>query len=174
MAGWKIYKKRVGQKQTEPIWKQRGIGCGRPRVGAWVGVDGCVSNGIARNRPSPRFIALTSPPHPSPHSHTPCNCRHPRFCQASHSRVFFGEADFFSAKRLFFRAARDVSGVRSSPPWARVEIKLKMSFQALSHSPSHERALALTSPPPDFLFSSIPQSPPIPPNLTKSNSCYQK
>ena len=36
-----------------------------------------------------------------------------------------GEADFFSAKRLFFRAARDVSGVRSNPPWARVEIKLK-------------------------------------------------
>ena len=33
--------------------------------------------------------------------------------------VFFGEADFFSAKRLFFRAARDVSGVRSNPPWAR-------------------------------------------------------
>ena len=48
---------------------------------------------------------------------------------------FFGEADFFSAKRLFLRAARDVSGVRSSPPWARVEIKLKMSFQALSQSP---------------------------------------
>ena len=114
-----------------------------------------VSNGIARNRPSPRFIALTSPP--------PCNCRHPRFCQASHSRVFFGEADFFSAKRLFFRAARDVSGVRSSPPWARVVIKLKMSFQALSHSPSHDRALALTSPPPDFLFSSIHQNPTIPP-----------
>ena len=85
----------------------------------------------------------------------PCNCRHPRFCQASHSRVFFGEADFFSVKRLFCRAVRDVSGVRSSPPWARVEIKLKMSFQALSHSPSHERAPALTSPPPDFLFSSI-------------------
>ncbi len=30
--------------------------------------------------------------------------------------VFFGGADFFSAKRLFFRAARDVSGVRSNPP----------------------------------------------------------
>ena len=34
-----------------------------------------------------------------------------------------------------------------------------MSFQTLSHSPSHERALALTSPPPDFLFISIPQCP---------------
>ena len=55
-----------------------------------------------------------------------------------------------------------MSGVRSNPPWARVVIKLKMSFQALSHSPSHERASALTSPPPDFLFSSIPQSPPNP------------
>ena len=32
---------------------------------------------------------------------------------------FFGEADFFSAKRLFLREARDVSGVRSNPPWAR-------------------------------------------------------
>ena len=52
-----------------------------------------------------------------------------------------------------------MSGVRSNPPWARVEIKLKMSFQALSHSPSHARALALTSPPPDFLFISIPQCP---------------
>ncbi len=73
---------------------------------------------------------------------------------------FFGEADFFSAKRLFFRAARDVSGVRSSPPWARVVIKLKMSFQALSHSSSHARAPALTSPPPDFFISFIPQNPP--------------
>ena len=53
-----------------------------------------------------------------------------------------------------------MSGVRSSPLWARVVIKLKMSFQALSHSSSHERALALTSPPPDFFISSIPQNPP--------------
>ena len=65
---------------------------------------------------------------------------------------------FHFAERFLFRAARDVSGVRSTPPWARVEIKLKMCFQALSHSPSHERASALTSPPPDFLFSSIPPS----------------
>ena len=36
---------------------------------------------------------------------------------------FFGVADFFSAKRLFLRAARDVSGERSAPPWARVVIK---------------------------------------------------
>ena len=63
-----------------------------------------VSNGIARNRPSPRLIALTSHPHPSPHSHTPCNCRHPRFCQASHSRVFFRRS------RLFFREAAFFSG----------------------------------------------------------------
>ena len=64
--------------------------------------------------------------------------------------VFFGEADFFSAKRLFLREARDVSGAHSAPPWARVEIKLKTSFLALSHSLSHERASALTSPPHDF------------------------
>ena len=43
---------------------------------------------------------------------------------------FFGEADFFSAKRLFFRAARDA------------------------------RASALTSSPPDFFISFIPQNPP--------------
>ena len=53
-----------------------------------------------------------------------------------------------------------MSGVRSNPLWARVEIKLKTSFQALSHSPFHERASALTSPPPDFLFSSIHLKPP--------------
>ena len=83
-------------------------------------------------------------------------------CKLS-ARFFFGEADFFSAKRLFFRAARDVSGAHCVPPWARVEIKLKMIFQALSHSSSHERASALTSPPPDFLFISIHQNPTIPP-----------
>ena len=82
-----------------------------------------------------------------------------RDLEKQQAQFFFGGADFFSAKRLFFRAARDVSGVRSSPLWARVVIKLKTSCQALSHSPSHERAPALTSPPPDFLFSSIPQCP---------------
>ena len=73
------------------------------------------------------------------------------------AQFFFGEADFFFAKRPFFRAARDVRGAHRVPPWARVEIKLKMSFQALSHSPSHERALALTSPPPDFFLRFMPQ-----------------
>ena len=85
--------------------------------------------------------------------------------------VFFGGADFFSAKRLFLREARDVSGAHRVPPWARVEIKLKMSFQALSHSPSHERASALTSPPHDFLFISIPQCP-QPHQPQKSNIPY--
>ena len=61
-----------------------------------------------------------------------------------------------------------MSGMRSSPPWARVEIKLKRSFQALSHSPSHDRALALTSPPPDFLFSSIHPKPSPPPKKEHS------
>ena len=150
LAGWKIYKKRVGQKQTEPIWKQRGIGCGRLRVGAWVGIE--------RNCPEPPLQG-SSPSQPCPLATVGI---HDSVRQAI-AVFFFGEADFFSAKRLFFRAARDVSGVRSSPPWARVEIKLKMSFQALSHSPSHERAPALTSPPPDFLFSSIHQNPTIPP-----------
>ena len=63
-----------------------------------------------------------------------------------------------------------MSGVRSSPPWARVVIKLKMSFQALSHSSSHARALALTSPPPDFFISFIPQNPPkIHPKIQNPN-----
>ena len=53
-----------------------------------------------------------------------------------------------------------MSGVRSNPLWARVVIKLKMSFQPLSHSSSHARASALTSPPPDFFISFIPQNPP--------------
>ena len=57
--------------------------------------------------------------------------------------------------------------MRSSPPWARVEIKLKMSFQTLSHSPSHDRALALTSPPPDFLFISIHPKPLTHPKKSK-------
>ena len=35
------------------------------------------------------------------------------------AQFFFGEADFFSAKRLFLREARDVSGEHSEPPWAR-------------------------------------------------------
>ena len=67
-------------------------------------------------------------------------------------------------------AARDVSGVRSNPLWARVVIKLKMSFQALSHSSSHARASALTSPPPDFFISFIPQNPPkIHPKIQNPN-----
>ena len=69
----------TGNRVWSPAWEQE-----------WV------SNGIARNRPSPRPIALTSPP--------PCNCRHPRFCQASHSRVFFRRS------RLFFREAAFFSG----------------------------------------------------------------
>ena len=81
--------------------------------------------------------------------------------------VFFGEADFFSAKRLFLREARDVSGAHSAPPWARVEIKLKTSFLALSLSSSHARASALTSPPPDFLLTSIP------PQATKPHQIKQ-
>ena len=151
LAGWKIYKKRVGQKQTEPIWKQRGNRVWSPARGS--------KSGYRTELPGIDPLQGSSPSHPI---HTQALTAIPPATVGIHDSVrqaiavfFFGEADFFSAKRLFFRAARDVSGVRSSPPWARVEIKLKMSFQALSHSPSHERASALTSPPPDFLFSSI-------------------
>ena len=93
--------------------------------------------------------------------------------------VFFGEADFFSAKRLFFRAARDVSGEHSEPPWARLGKNRKRVFGFIPIA-ARERAPALTSPPPDFLFSfihqnpTIPQIPPSHPNLTKSSSRYQK
>ena len=58
LAGWKIYKKRVAQKQTEPIWKQRGIGCVRPRVGAWVGIE--------RNCPEPTLSKAHRPHIPIP------------------------------------------------------------------------------------------------------------
>ena len=66
-----------------------------------------------------------------------------------------------------------MSGAHSEPPWARVEIKLKMSFQALSHSPSHERALALTSPPPRLFVhfhTTMPTSPPNPSSIHQVES----
>ena len=86
-----------------------------------------------------------------------------RFSPMRYRQFFFGEADFFSAKRLFFRVARDVSGVRSSPPWAASgDRTAKTRFRLYTHSPAHDRALALTSPPPDFLFSSIHHPPSIP------------
>ena len=84
---------------------------------------------------------------------------------------------FFRRSRLFFREAAFSSGSEgcewraSAPPWARVEIKLKMSLRLYLHSsfceglqPSHPR-------PPTFC--SLPY-PPKPPNLTKSSSRYQK
>ncbi len=76
---------------------------------------------------------------------------------------FFGGADFFSAKRLFFRAARDVSGAHSEPPWARLGKNRKRVFGFIPIA-ARERASALTSPPPDFLFSSIHPNPTIHPN----------
>ena len=90
------------------------------------------------------------------------------------AQFFFGEADFFSAKRLFLRAARDVSGERSAPPWAREGESRKTHFwlyptrrSTKGRSP-HIPATRL------FLFSSIHQNPTIPPNSTKSSSRYQK
>ena len=91
--------------------------------------------------------------------------------------LFAVGAFFFRRSRLFFREAAFSSGgegcewrAQRATVGARGE-KLKTRFQALSHSSSHARASALTSPPPDFLLSSIP---PKPPNLTKSSSRYQK
>ena len=92
-------------------------------------------------------------------------------------------AVFFRRSRLFLREAAFFSGGEGcewgarAPPWARVVIKLKTCFQALSHSLAHDRALALTSSPPDFLFSSIhhpplhPTKPPIPPIPPIHHSC---
>ena len=71
------------------------------------------------------------------------------------SRLFFREAAFFSGgEGCEWRAQRATVGASGK--------KLKTSFQALSHSSSHARASALTFPPPDFLFSSIPPKPPTP------------
>ena len=79
------------------------------------------------------------------------------------AQFFFGGADFFSAKRLFLREARDVSGAHSEPPWAREGKSRKTHFwlfptrrPTIGRKPSHPR-------PPDFLFSSIHQNPTIPP-----------
>ena len=64
------------------------------RVGAWVGIDGCVSNGIARNRPSPRLIALTSPPPATVAIHDSVRQAIAVFF-FRRSRLFFREAAFF-------------------------------------------------------------------------------
>ena len=73
------------------------------------------------------------------------------------SRLFFREAAFFSGgKGCEWGAQRATVGARGK--------KLKTRFQALSHLSSHARASALTSPPPDFLFSSIPLKPLKPPS----------
>ena len=94
--------------------------------------------------------------------------------------LFAVGAFFFRRSRLFFREAAFSSGGEGCEWGAKQPTvgargkKLKTRFQDLSHS-SHERALALTSPPPDFLFSSIPPNlipSTIPPNLTKSSSRY--
>ena len=75
---------------------------------------------------------------------------------------------FFRRSRLFFREAAFSSGGEGCEWGAKQPTvgargkKLKTRFQALSHSSSHERASALTSPPPDFLFISIHQNPTIP------------
>ena len=99
------------------------------------------------------------------------SCRSPRCHPQSpiaevffrRSRLFFREAAFFSGgEGCEWRAQRATVGASGK--------KLKTSFQALFHSPSHDWAPALTSPPPDFLFSSIHPKPTIPPQ--KSNIPY--
>ena len=86
---------------------------------------------------------------------------------------------FFRRSRLFFREAAFSSGGEGcewgaqQPTVGARGKKLKTRFQALSHSSSHERASALTSPPPDFLFISIHQNPTIPLKLSSPLSlCF--
>ena len=80
--------------------------------------------------------------------------------------IFCVRRSFFSAKPTFFPRSGFFFGRRgmwvgcAATHRGREREKLKTRFQALSHSSSHERASALTSPPPDFLFSSIHQNPP--------------
>ena len=85
----------------------------------------------------------------------------------THDAPFFFAvgAVFFRRSRLFFREAAFSSGGEGCEWRAqRATVgesgdKAENSFQTLSHSPSHDRALALTSPPPDFLFISIHPKP---------------
>ena len=107
------------------------------------------------------------------------SCRSPRCHPQSpiaevffrRSRLFFREAAFFSGgEGCEWRAQRATVGASGRKP--------KNAFLAFSRSMSHERALALTSPPPDFLFSSIPQTPSHPSptpllRLKMSKICYK-
>ena len=108
------------------------------------------------------------------HSHTPPPASFAiHGSSASHSRsFFFGGADFFSAKLLFFRAARDVSGAHSETPWARVEIKLKTCFwlyptrrPTIGRQPSHPRPPTFYSLPYHKNHSTNPQTLPSHPKI---------
>ena len=108
----KFTKRGLVKNKLSIFGNSGGIGCGRPRLGAWVGIE--------RNCPEPPLSKAHCPHIPAPdcfysfpshNAHTipsiampPCNCRHPRFYQASHSRVFFRRS------RLFFREAAFFSG----------------------------------------------------------------
>ena len=96
----------------------------------------------------------------------------------THDAPFFCvRRSFFRRSRLFFREAAFSSGSEGCEWRAqRATVgesgdKAENEFTALSPLVVLRRASALTSPPPDFLLSSIP---PKPPNLTKSSSRYQK
>ena len=99
LAGWKIYKKRVGQKQTEPIWKQRGIGCGRPRGSM---------GGYRTELPGTDPLQGSSPSHPI---HTQALTAIPPATVGIHDSVRQAIAVFFFRRsRLFFREAAFFSG----------------------------------------------------------------
>ena len=64
----------------------------------------------------------------------------------------------------------DLRDIATTPSWQTKGTVLLQSFLSLSHSSSHERALALTSPPP--IFCSLPsiQSPQSPPSHPKKRN----
>ena len=182
LAGWKIYKKRVGQKQTEPIWKQRGIGCGRPRVGAWVGIE--------RNCPEPTLSKAHRPHIPAPdcfysfpshNAHTipsiampPCNCRHPRFYQASHSRVFFRRSRLFFREAAFFSGGEGCEWGAKQPTVGKSGDKAENEFSGFIPLAVPRKGFSPHIPASRLFVLFHPTQATIPPNLTKSSSRYQK
>ena len=61
---------------------------------------------------------------------------------------FSAEPTFFSRSDFFSDTVRDVRGEHREPPWqVSGDIMAKTRFRLYPHSPVHDRASALTSPP---------------------------
>ena len=96
----KFTKRGLVKNKLSLFGNSGGIGCGRPRVGARVGIERNCPESTLSKAHRPHIPSTPKPSQPCP----PRNCRHPRFYQASHSRVFFRRS------RLFFREAAFFSG----------------------------------------------------------------